>query len=135
MNRIGVGILVAVCLGPEAAWAKPPRPASEAKIFIRAQADRFSPHYYTVRNIFRNHRRLAPASPPMGSGLLGGAPIPISEVSLESDVVFQGGVYEFHARLRDTVSKVRLRRKDGRWFLEVLDDFSDRILSGYVLEH
>jgi len=135
MKRMRLGaILALVCLAPGATLARNGQSAAET-IYSKAQAERFSPHYYTVRNIIRNHRVLTPAGGGPGNSLMGGSSIPISEVEIDSDVIFQGGSYEFHARIQDAVSKVRLRKRDSRWILDIVDDFSDRVLATYVLEH
>ena len=134
MVRFIVGVVMLVTLGTGATWAQPP-PISGDSSLDWAESERFSPNYYTVRNIFRTHRRLTPAPPPMASGFVAGPSIPIGEVELDSDVVFRGGVYEFHARIQDAVAKVHLHRRDGRWILDVIDDFNDWVLALYVLEH
>lgn len=97
-------------------------------------SERHSPHFYTVRNILRNHRSLQPASSSAGSALLPGTSISTSEAELESDVVFERGAYEFHLRLQDNVFKVKLRKTDGEWLLEIHDEFDGSVLGAYVLK-
>jgi hypothetical protein len=134
MNRTVLGILLLAAMAPGQARAQSQDPSEDAA-FDRSDAQRYSPHFYTVRNIFRNHRKLTPAGAGLGNGLIGGRSIPIASVELESDVAFQDGVYEFHARIQDAVSKARLRRREGHWFLELIDDFNGAVLATYVLEH
>jgi hypothetical protein len=97
-------------------------------------ARRFSPHYYTVRNIFRNHRFLQRAGGGAGQSLLPSGRVPLSAVEIDSDVVFRSGTYEFHARIQGVGHEVHLRKRDGRWVLEVRDDYSDAVLAVYKLD-
>jgi hypothetical protein len=132
MRRIAIIILLGF-LGAVPAQAQYAQRSGETGVG-RPGSERYSPHYYTVRNILRNHRYLKPSTPPMASALLPAVRISLSDVELESDVVFRGGAYDFRARLAGTPREVRLRKRDGDWILEVRDEMEDRVLGTYVLE-
>ena len=94
---------------------------------------RFSPHYYTVRNILRNHGSLVPPAVPGSTSLLGTKTISMAQVELKSDVAFENGVYEFQARLESTRHLVRLRKQSGKWRMDVYDETGARLTARYTL--
>lgn len=130
-------ILVLACLlapglASEPALAQFHQLSGNNSVLDAGHGERHSPHYYTVRNILRNHRSLQPASAARGN--LPSTSVSTSEVDLESDVVFEGGSYHFHMRMQDSVFKVQLRKTGGEWVLEIRDERDDSVLGAYVLK-
>ncbi len=95
---------------------------------------RYSPHYYTVKSVLRNHRYLKRRSSAMMHTLVQGKRIPMSEIRVDGDVSFHRGTYEFHASIRGDGRLARLRKVRGKWLLKLYDRTGRSIVATYSLE-
>ena len=128
MKRIAL-IMLLTCGAPAVGHAQLGQPSADS--MFGKESQRFSPHYYTVRSILRNHRSLRPQS---STEALGSDVISVSEVDMQSDVIFQNGSYEFHAEIHGFDYKIDMRKSRGKWELVLRDEGNDRLIGKFVLE-
>ena len=129
MKRIAL-IMLLTCVAPTMGHAQFGQPSADS--MFGKESQRYSPHYYTVRSILRNHRSLRPQG--SSEGALGSDAISVSEVDMQSDVIFQNGSYEFHAEIHGFDYKIDMRKSRGKWQLELRDEGNDRLVGSFVLE-